>query len=65
MDSALILEFSRRVKENIQDFEATIADLEVPFEEAVEMTREEFQVQSISFVYIVYCRTTCTFRSGS
>ena len=40
MDSALILEFSRRVKENIQDFE-------VPFEEAVEMTREEFQVQSI------------------
>ena len=58
MDSALILEFSRRVKENIPDFE-------VPFEEAVEMTREEFQVQSISFVYIVYCRTTCTFRSGS
>ena len=58
MDSALILEFSRRVKENIQDFE-------VPFEEAVEMTREEFQAQSISFVYIVYYRTTCTFSSGS
>ena len=58
MDSALILEFSRRVKENIQDFE-------VPFEEAVEMTKEEFRAQSIPFAYIVHCRTTCTFRSGS
>ena len=58
MDSALFLEFSRRVKENIQDFE-------VPFEEAVEMTKEEFEAQSIPSAYTIYCRTPCAFRSRS
>lgn len=46
MDSALILEFSRRVRENIKDFD-------VPFQEAVTMTKEEFKAQSIKFVCMI------------